>query len=217
MASTPSTCRPVSGASSLPRVPAIGVLCFTGRPSAVSRLVVPVSVDAVNSRVFRTRPHIRKKVLEAAPSFANGDTSATVVGVGGISRVINTPQHGHPRAPSAVIGAFDHGSDRPRRSLQRSLCLDFGSRFLCMPLVLHRVSDAGVVATHILADAVASLVNCRKLSTSAGAGLGLQRIEAASRLAPLRLGNLSFGFCGVMSAVRCHMDSVPTEGDEYNG
>ena len=71
----------------MPRSTVIGLLTL-GSPSAIVRLVITVIVDAVNRvRRRRTVAHVSEEVLERVPSFADCDTSSSVISIGAIARV----------------------------------------------------------------------------------------------------------------------------------
>lgn len=68
-------------------------------PSAVVRRIRAVVVDAVDRMVLRwPRTHVGKKVSErVAPTFADENASASVVGIGDVVPVVAASVHGHPR------------------------------------------------------------------------------------------------------------------------
>ena len=57
----------------------IATLFLFRSPSAIARLVIAIGVYAINGMTrTRPRPHIRKKLREAVPSFADRNASAAV-------------------------------------------------------------------------------------------------------------------------------------------
>ena len=68
--------------------PRVVALLLTAGPSAVSRLVVAVIVDAVNRVAGRARPHVGEEILEARkPTVTDCDSARSVKGVVVISRI----------------------------------------------------------------------------------------------------------------------------------
>ena len=88
--------------------PGVKSLLFPRSPSAVFWSVVAVIIDSINRVLFGTGPHVQKKVLEsrtfwnyAAPSLANGYTSASIVFVIRPATVLASLNH---VGPSVVHG-----------------------------------------------------------------------------------------------------------------
>lgn len=77
----------------------VGKLLLAGRPSAVIRGVISVTVDAVNRMQFRRLlSHVGKKVLKTvAPSVANLNATRSVKSVGDVFLVGAASNHAHPR------------------------------------------------------------------------------------------------------------------------
>lgn len=67
------------------------------RPSAIAGLVVPVVVDAVETKPIRTGAHIGEEVLESAPRLMDGDASSAVPIVLLVSRTRTPINHRSPR------------------------------------------------------------------------------------------------------------------------
>lgn len=62
----------------------IAALCFPVCPNAVSGLISDIAVDSFNRKAGWTFPHVGKEVGKAvSPSFANGYTAASIVGIPG--------------------------------------------------------------------------------------------------------------------------------------
>lgn len=57
----------------------ISHLLLSRRPSAISRLVISIIVDAVKGQSRRLVPHVLKKVFEFHPPLANRDSPASVI------------------------------------------------------------------------------------------------------------------------------------------
>ena len=75
-------------------------LLSTGRPSAVSRLIVSLALrPTVQRRSWRAWPHVGKEVSELAPAFADRNTSRSVVGV---PRALLIRAPGQHTAPACV-------------------------------------------------------------------------------------------------------------------
>ena len=74
-------------------------------PSAISRLVVPVVVDAIDTQSFGLRSHVGKEILKLAPSLADLDAAAAVTMPSFIFPSGASVSHG---APNSVLGSVPH-------------------------------------------------------------------------------------------------------------
>src|SRR5437867_6695423 len=80
---------------------AVASLLLHRSPFAISRLVIPVVVDAMNRKLRRALAHIRKKVRELHPPMANRYSPTSVIAVLRMVCVRATLDHGGPR----IVGA----------------------------------------------------------------------------------------------------------------
>jgi hypothetical protein len=68
-------------------------------PAAVSRLVIPVNVDAVNGAAIRGKAHVFHKILKAVkPSVAHGDSASSVIGIVPVDGIEASSLHFTPNA-----------------------------------------------------------------------------------------------------------------------
>lgn len=67
------------------------------RPSAIVRLVVAVVVDAINRHSWRFLTHVRKKVVELHPSFADCNSAPAILRESVIGRIGASLLHRVPR------------------------------------------------------------------------------------------------------------------------
>lgn len=73
-------------------------LFASGCPSAISRLVIPIDINAVDGRTSRSFSHVIKEVLELHPSLTERNTAPTVI-LKSAQRWIKTPiTHVIPRS-----------------------------------------------------------------------------------------------------------------------
>ena len=81
-----------------PIATAIACLLFSGGPSAIARLIVPSVVNAVDRVIAAwSRPHVRKKCLEAfQPFIAHPNSAPPIVLVCPIGRVVAAALNLHP-------------------------------------------------------------------------------------------------------------------------
>lgn len=79
-------------------------LFFSGGPSAVSRFVVPVIVDAVNGMTVRRHSHVVNEELErCTPSFTDVDSAPTIEMEVFSFRIGATVSHAAPYTESSMI------------------------------------------------------------------------------------------------------------------
>lgn len=79
-----------------PRDSLIALLLSFCRPPAIVRLVILVIIFSVKSEASRLFSHIRNKVFECLPSFANRDSSSSIVAPLAHRRVFATVEHSLP-------------------------------------------------------------------------------------------------------------------------
>lgn len=76
-----------------------------GSPLAVSRLVVAVVVNALDSHVGRTRTHVISKQLEAIPpSLTYADASCAIVFISFALGIVTALFHAFPDMPKSCMG-----------------------------------------------------------------------------------------------------------------
>lgn len=74
-------------------------------PSAISRFVIAVIINAINRKPFGPNSHINKKVSEIRPSLTNCNPASAVIGVAWIERIKASLENAFPRSVSwTVIG-----------------------------------------------------------------------------------------------------------------
>lgn len=81
--------------------PVVGLL-LAGGPAAILGAIGPVVINPVYGRSGRTRPHVGHELRKIAPCIADGNASATVVGIGGISGIEAAPTHLGPNPVEGV-------------------------------------------------------------------------------------------------------------------
>ena len=82
-------------------VASVRALLFGCRPAAISRLVMPIAVDAIKSATDRAWPHVYQEHREVvAPAFTHGDASPAVAGIGDVAS-LKAPLF--RRSPCAVL------------------------------------------------------------------------------------------------------------------
>jgi hypothetical protein len=200
-----STGRAVLRPSGRPRVATILGLLDRRCPSTITRLVVPVAIDAINGCSVGSRAHVLKECIEGAPAVARSDSTSSVAGIRGISRIVDTPQHGHPRTPRRVVRSFDRCTNGSCRGLRCAPFLDFRARVFGMLLPLHRMTNARIVSADVLGNAIAPLVNSRELPASTCAQLRPQWLRATPALATLGFRDAMPSLRREMITVRCHV------------
>src|SRR5215472_11634930 len=78
-------------------IPALIVgLLGPGCPGYVIRLVIPVVIDPIKRAAARPLSHVLQECREAIPARANPNTSATVIGIGLVARIVATLEHHEP-------------------------------------------------------------------------------------------------------------------------
>ncbi|RKZ91341.1 MAG: hypothetical protein DRQ40_09995 [Gammaproteobacteria bacterium] len=88
----------------------ISGLFSVGRPTAVTGLVVPVIVDAINSKAIRHVPHVCMEGRKAVPPpVANPDSTSAVVLVSLVARAVTPPLH------VFVAGVYSRSVEAVRR------------------------------------------------------------------------------------------------------
>lgn len=76
----------------------VDALHRTTCPSAILRFVVPVNINSINGRFWRTDAHVGNEVFKGrTPSFANSDAAPTVVIESVVAAVEAALNHGAPR------------------------------------------------------------------------------------------------------------------------
>jgi len=102
--------------SEKPRRPSVSSLLFRSSPAAVVGTVWSVHILSLN-RVCGTRPssHVSQEVLEALPSFADLDSSTSVVFVADDIRVVAPVEHGPPRSVLNRLARFSMCSSAIRQ------------------------------------------------------------------------------------------------------
>lgn len=106
------TFRAMRDTASLFARPLIIRLCFPIGPSTVLSRIRAVVVNAIKGEVFRTLAHVRKELTEVmTPFVADENPSASVIAVGGVTRVVAATVH---QTPSVVFA-------RPRSAMNARL------------------------------------------------------------------------------------------------
>jgi hypothetical protein len=84
---------------------AIGHLLCSGGPAAVIRLIVTIVVNPIYFVAIRAHAHIRKKVFKrSAPTLANLDTPAPIIGVRVTLEIVAALLDRAPRAVRPCVG-----------------------------------------------------------------------------------------------------------------
>lgn len=83
-------------------VSSIRRLLLGSSPSTITRFVVPVYIDPVDSHSMRTTPHVSKEVRKCLPAVADFNSAPAVPFVTSIGWVLTPVPH---RGPKPVLGA----------------------------------------------------------------------------------------------------------------
>lgn len=85
---------------------AISRLFLASGPAAIVRRVIALVIVAFNLvRLGRAFSHIGKEVLKVVPAIADGDSTASVAGIGDVTATLTPAQH---RSPAFVGNGFGH-------------------------------------------------------------------------------------------------------------
>ena len=135
-------------------VPPIGHLLSSSCPSAITRFVVTVIVDAIYRLAWRALTHIRQEILKLSPALTDGNAAQSVVGM----RVVNAPIKDAVPYPMRW---------RPFKAVRFSAFLAVTPAAINAPLA-QMLGEDGLLATAITPAQPVSAVRRRRLFADGG-------------------------------------------------
>lgn len=85
------------------KFPAIDILSMRISPSAIARLVIASTINAIKRAADRAFAHVGKKISEISPTLSDANASATITAVVLILSVVAAPHHTGPLLVSEAL------------------------------------------------------------------------------------------------------------------